>query len=195
MKKQLGPSDAIFPVPAAMIVSGIKERANIITLAWIGIVSSTPPTIGISIRKQRYSLDLIREVGEFTVNIAQASLYKQVDYCGLVSGKNRNKFQEAGLTPVASSIVQPPLIEECPYNMECRVSQEITLGEYSLILGEILETHIDADKRDPEKRAGLDMARIDPLLYYAEAREYWRAGEKLGHGFQAGRLRNLPRPD
>ena len=84
MKKQLGPSDAIFPVPAALIVSGAKEKANIITLAWVGIASSTPPTIGISIRKSRHTLELIRSSREFTVNIPTASFYKEVDYCAEV---------------------------------------------------------------------------------------------------------------
>lgn len=187
MKKQLGPSDAIFPVPAALIVSGIKEEANIITLAWIGIVSSTPPTIGISIRKTRYSLGLIRKTGEFSVNFPSASLFKEVDYCGLTTGRKRNKFVDTGLTPIKAKRIRPPIIKECPYNMECRVSQEIIIGDYVHIFGEVVESHIDEDKADESKRAGFDISKINPLVYYAKAREYWTAGHLLGYGFSAGK--------
>jgi len=187
MKKQLGPSDAIFPVPAALIVSGIKKEANIITLAWIGIASSTPSTIGISIRKPRYSLELIRKTGEFSVNFPSASIYKKVDYCGITTGRKINKFKETEFTPIASKKIKPPIIKECPYNIECRVSQEIIIGEYAHILGEILESHVDEDKADSSKRAGFDMSKINPLVYFAEAREYWSVGKKLGYSFNVGK--------
>lgn len=186
MKKQLGPSDAIFPVPAALIVSGIKEKANIITLAWIGVASSTPPTIGISVRKQRYTLELIRKTGEFSVNFPGASLYKQVDYCGMTTGRKIDKFKEAQLTPIESKKIKPPIIKECPYNIECRVSKEIIIGDYLHILGEVLESHVDLDKADNSKRAGFDMSKIDPLVYFAQAREYWCVGEKLGDSYSVG---------
>lgn len=118
MKKQLGPSDAIFPVPAALIVSGMNEDVNIITLAWIGIVSSTPPTIGISLKKSRYSLGLIRKTREFSVNIPAASFFKEVDYCGITTGRKRDKFDDTGFTPMESSKISPPIIKECPYNIK-----------------------------------------------------------------------------
>jgi len=187
MKKQLGPSDAIFPVPAALIVSGINEDANIITLAWVGIASSTPPTIGISIRKPRYSLELIRKTKEFSVNFPGVSIFKEVDYCGITTGRKRNKFKDTGLTPIESKKIKPPIIKECPYNIECRVSQEIIIGDYVHILGEVLESHVDEDKADKSKRAGFDMLKINPLVYFAEAREYWTVGEMLGYGFNAGK--------
>jgi len=187
MKKQLGPSDAIFPVPAALIVSGTDETANIITLAWVGIASSTPPTIGISVRQSRYSLELIRNTGEFSVNFPDASIFKEVDYCGITTGRKRNKFKDTGFTPMASKRIKSPIIKECPYNIECRVSQEIIIGDYVHILGEILESHVDGDKADKSKRAGFDLLKINPLVYFAEAREYWTVGEKLGYGFSAGK--------
>jgi flavin reductase (DIM6/NTAB) family NADH-FMN oxidoreductase RutF len=152
MKKQLGPSDAIFPVPAALIVSGINENANIITLAWIGIASSTPPTFCISIRKTRHSLMLIRKTGEFSVNFPSAYIFKKVDYCGITTGSKRNKFKDTGLTPLVSKIIKPPIIKECPYNVECRVSQEVIIGDYVHILGEVLESHVDEDKADKTGR-------------------------------------------
>ncbi len=187
MKKQLGPSDAIFPVPSALIVSGTGNKANIITLAWIGIASSTPPTIGISLKKTRYSLELVKDCKEFSVNIPKASFFKEVDYCGITTGLKNNKFEDTGFTPIKSSKIKPPIIKECPYNIECKVSHDIILGDWVLILGEIIETHVDTDKADESKRAGIDISKIDPLIYCAKAREYWSMGNFLGFGFHAGK--------
>lgn len=187
MKIQLGPSDALFPVPAALIVSGVDDKPNIITVAWVGIASSTPPTIGISLRKSRHSLKLIRSGREFSVNIPASSFFKEVDYCGITTGRKRNKFDETGFTPVESTKIKPPIIKECPYNIECKVTHDILIGDWALILGEIVETHVDEDKIDDSNRAKLDMAKIDPLVYFAEARQYWTVGKMLGFGFNAGK--------
>ena len=187
MKQQLGPSDAIFPVPAALIVSGTNEEANIITIAWIGIASSTPPTIGISVKNSRYSLGLIRKTNEFSVDMPPASLFKAVDYCGMVTGRKRNKFKDTDLTPMESSKIKPPIIKECPYNIECRVSHDVMIGDWALILGEIVETHIDKDKADASKRMEIDISKINPLVYCARVREYWTMGNMLGFGLEAGK--------
>jgi flavin reductase (DIM6/NTAB) family NADH-FMN oxidoreductase RutF len=187
MKKQLGPSDRIFPVPAALIVSGINEDANIITIARIGIPSPTPPMIGISVKNSRYSLGLIRKTNEFSVNIPPASLFKEVDYCGMTTGRKRKKFADTGFTPMESSKIKPPIIRECPYNIECKVTHDIMLGDWALILGEIVETHIDSDKVDASKRAGIDISKINPLVYCARVREYWTIGHMLGIGLNAGK--------
>jgi flavin reductase (DIM6/NTAB) family NADH-FMN oxidoreductase RutF len=186
MKKRLGPSDAIFPVPAALIVSGVNAEANIITIARIGIPSPTPPTIGISVKKSRYSLGLIRKTKEFSVNIPPASLFKEVDYCGIATGRKRKKFEDTGFTPLESSKIKPPIIKECPYNIECKVIHDIMFGDWALILGEIVETHIDKDKADASKHMGIDISKIDPLVYCARVREYWTIGNMLGIGLQAG---------
>ena len=187
MKKKLGVSDVIFPVPAALVVSGIGETANMITIAWIGIVSSTPPTIGISLNHTRYSLELIRKTREFTVNLPSAKHFQAVDYCGLTTGRKQNKFKDLGFTPVPGAIVQTPIIQECPYNIECKMVREIALGDYVLVLGEILETHIDEACFDQSTRANINIANVNPLVYCAVVREYWSMGEKLGHGFDAGK--------
>jgi flavin reductase (DIM6/NTAB) family NADH-FMN oxidoreductase RutF len=187
MKKQLGPSDRIFPVPAALIVSGINEDANIITIARIGIPSPTPPTIGISVKNSRYSLGLIRKTKEFSVNIPPASLFKEVDYCGMTTGRERKKFDDTGFTPLESSKIKPPIIKECPYNIECKVTHDVMLGDWALILGEIVETHVDKDKVDASKSAEIDISKINPLVYCAKVREYWTIGNLLGIGLNAGK--------
>lgn len=187
MKVQLGPTDIFFPVPAALIVSGSREKANVATVAWIGIMGSEPPVVGISLKSTRYSLDLIRKTKEFTVNIPSVDKFKEVDYCGLVSGRRRDKFDDTGFTPISSSKVDTPIIDECPFNMECRVMKgEVALGEWVVIFGEIVETHVDEDKRDAETK-NVDIAKISPLVYCATVREYWELGRKLGKGFDAGK--------
>jgi flavin reductase (DIM6/NTAB) family NADH-FMN oxidoreductase RutF len=186
-KINLGPSDAFFPVPAALIVSGVEPNLNVATVAWIGIVSSTPPTLGISLNKDRYTLQLIRELGEFTVNIPAASQFREVDFCGLTHGRDRDKMKAAGFTPIAGKCTKTPIIAECPYNIECKVAQELILGDWVLILGEMVETWIDEDKLDPSNRAKIDIAKVDPLVYCARVRQYWSIGKKLGEGFGAGK--------
>lgn len=186
MKKQLGPRDIIFPVPAALVVSGASERANIVTVAWIGMMASDPPILAISLRDQRYSLGTIRKEKQFTVNIPPAAFFRETDYCGLVSGRNRRKFAECGLTPIPASVVETFLIEECPFNLECKVVNEVQFGDWIVTFGEIVETHVDADKID-DATGRIDISRLDPLVYCATIREYWSLGRRLGFAFSAGK--------
>ena len=186
MKQQRGASDVMFPIPAALIVSGHGEHANVMTIAWIGMMSSTPPTIGISMISSHYSVELINATGEFTVNLPSAKQVEVVDYCGLVSGKKRNKFKDTGLTPIAGAKIATPIIEECPYNMECVVTETFEFGDFTMFLGEIVETHVTATCIDAET-GKIQVAQLDPLVYCAVIREYWALGAKLGNGFQAGR--------
>lgn len=187
MKKQLGSTDIFFPIPAVLIVSGSLEEPNVSTIAWVGMVSSTPPTIGISMDKRRYSLELIRQTKEFTVNIPSSKNFKETDFCGLVSGREQNKFNKASLTPVRGTQLKTPIIDECPFNLECRLVQEIELGDYILLLGEVVETHIDQDKVTfNNNRVQIDIGKTDPLVYCATVREYWCLGSKLGDAFKSG---------
>lgn len=187
MKEQLGPIDLLFPAPVMLVASGTGDSANIMTAVWGSIVSGKPPTLGISIHKQRYSLKLIRETGEFTVNIPTQDLVAAADYCGLVSGSKTSKFIDTGLTPIAGSFVKTPLIKECPYNMECTVTQEVEVGDWILVLGEIVETHLDSDKLLDAAKIVPDFAKIQPLSYFGNAREYRGIGEKCGDAFKIGK--------
>jgi flavin reductase (DIM6/NTAB) family NADH-FMN oxidoreductase RutF len=185
MKIRLGPSDVLFPVPAALVVSGTMDQPNIVTIAWIGMMGSDPPVVAISLRRDRYSLELIKLSKEFTVNIPSAGYFKEVDYCGLVSGRNRSKFEDIHFTPLKGKKTQTPIIEECPYNMECKVIREIELGEWHVVFAEVVETYVDEDKIDPAT-GRMDISKIQPLVYCATIREYWDLGRRLGKGFQAG---------
>jgi flavin reductase (DIM6/NTAB) family NADH-FMN oxidoreductase RutF len=186
MKKRLGPSDILFPVPAALVASGSKEKPNILTVAWIGMMASDPPVIAISLKKTRHSLGIIRETKEFTVNIPSTKYFRETDACGLISGRSRNKFKECGFTAVPGSVVKPPLIAQCPFNLECRVLKEIKLGDWIVLFGEVVETHVDAEMLDP-KTGKIDISKVDPLVYCATIREYWSLGKRLGSGFSAGK--------
>lgn len=184
MKVQLKAKDILFPVPPALVVSGIGDHSNIITIAWIGIVGSNPPALGISLKKDRYSLQLIRKTREFTVNIPKAENFAQVDYCGITTGKDCDKFKDTGFTRMRAKKVEVPLIRECPLNLECCVMQEVDMNEWVLIIGEILAANIDNDKVD--ENGSVSVLEIDPLVYIPTIREYWSIGEKLGNSFQAG---------
>ncbi|MDR2966355.1 MAG: flavin reductase family protein [Methanobacteriaceae archaeon] len=188
MKTQIGAKDILFPVPPALIVTGLEDNRNIITIAWIGIVGSKPPAIGISLHKSRYSLSLLRQTGEFTVNIPSKSDYIKVDYCGITSGKKRNKFKDTGFTKIDGTKVKVPIIKECPLNIECKIIKELDMSDWILIIGEILEINIDSDKINPDGKVSVE--KVNPLIYVPTIREYWSIGQKLGNSFDVGRNYN-----
>ena len=186
MKKLLGPLERLYPMPCVLVVGGTIERADTLAVAWINVIASTPPTIAMGLRKTRRTLELIRETGDFTVNVPDTSLVAAVDYCGISSGRATNKFADAGLTLAPSTLVTAPIISECPYNLECRVTSETEVGEYVLMLGEIVETH--AEERI--LRTGTDiieMDALDPLSYIAGAREYRAIGSKVADAYSVGK--------
>lgn len=187
MKTRLGPKDRIVPFPVVLVVCGTLKRPNIITVGKVGIVASDPPVIGISIRKTRHSLDLIRANGEFSVNTPSSGQCAQADYCGIVSGRNGEKITAVGMTPLRGTRISAPILDECPYNLECRVVREIALGDWVLFLAEVLETLVDEDKLLDPETGRIDIEKIDPIVYLGSANEYRRLGDVVGRGFQEGR--------
>jgi flavin reductase (DIM6/NTAB) family NADH-FMN oxidoreductase RutF len=185
-KRQLGPCVTFFPQPTTLVAS-VDEDGNVdlMTASWAGIVSKTPPTMAVSLNRGRKTYEQIRATGCFTVNMVPASLAVQADYCGLRSGRDEDKVQVAGLTPVEALHVAAPLVEESPLNVECRLMQEIELGEYRLMLGEILEIHAAEDAFDPAGKA--DARAFDPLVYLGGIREYWSLGDKAADAYLAGK--------
>ena len=185
-KKTLGPGITFFPQPATWIVS--VDSAGIIdvmTASWVSLVSKTPPTIVISLHHGRQSYTNIQQSGVFTVNVIPGSQVVAGDYCGLVSGRDVDKLAMTDLTPCAALHVVAPILAESPLNLECRVTNEVTIGDYRLILGEVLEIHVAAAAcRDH----GYDAAVIDPLVYLGGIREYWGLGEKVGTAYSVGKV-------
>ncbi len=168
------PSTALFPVPAVLVTCGV-ERPNIITLAWAGTVCSKPPMVGIAVRPERHSHRLIREVGEFVVNLPPARLVHAVDRCGNVSGRDQDKFALCQLTAIPAAKVRVPLIAECPIHLECVVRQTLSLGTHDLFLGEVVAVQADAELLGPA--GGIDYGRAGLLCYLSG--EYYALGEKL----------------
>ncbi len=133
----------LHPQIAALIACRSKEgRANVMTAAWAMPVSADPPMVAVSISPKRYSHKLISETGEFTVNIPSVELLDAVFYCGTVSGREVDKFEEAGLTPVRGEVVDAPVIAECAASLECRVVESVDAGDHTLFIGEVVAVHV-----------------------------------------------------
>lgn len=184
-KKTLGPGITFFPQPATWIVTVDSEgMINLMTASWVSVVSKTPPTIAISLHHSRQSYTNIQQSRAFTVNVIPASQVIAGDFCGLVSGREIDKLAETELTPTTALHVVAPVIAESPLNLECRVSSEVAIGDYRLILAEILEIHINAAAC---RNNGYDAEIIDPLVYLGGIREYWGLGEKAGTAYSIGK--------
>ncbi len=147
------------PVPVVMVSCG-SEKPNIITIAWTGIVNSDPPMTYISVRKERYSHDIIRDTGEFVINLCSEELAFATDYCGVKSGRDRDKFKEMHLTPEKAEIVSCPMIKESPVNIECHVREVIELGSHDMFIADILKVHVDERYIDSDGRIRLDKAAL-----------------------------------
>lgn len=170
-KRTVNPSTILSPVPAALVTCQDKGgRSNIITIAWTGVVCSAPPMVSISIRPSRYSHGIIKETGEFVVNIPPSGIVEKVDICGIVSGKKVDKFRESGLTAAQASVVSAPLIEECTISLECKVTEIVPLGVHDMFMGEVVATHIADEAFDAD--GNLDLSVIDPLGYCPADRTY-----------------------
>ncbi len=133
------------PVPAALVACGSGSENNIITLAWVGVVNSSPPLISAAVRPNRYSYELIKNSGEFTVNIPSVEQVDLVDRCGTLSGRDMNKFETFGLTPARGLLTAAPMIEECPISMECRLHQALELGSHTAFIGEVISSYVSEE--------------------------------------------------
>ena len=147
------------PVPAVMVSCG-SRKPNIITIAWTGIVNSNPPMTYISVRKERYSHNIIENTGEFVINLCSEELAFATDFCGVRSGRDTDKFKEMKLTPERAEIVRCPMIKESPVNIECRVSEIIELGSHDMFIADILKVHVDEQYIDRSGRIRLDQASL-----------------------------------
>jgi flavin reductase (DIM6/NTAB) family NADH-FMN oxidoreductase RutF len=186
MKKRLGPTDRIYPMPSPIVAAGTVSEPNGMAVAWIGIASHTPPSVCMALRRSRYTYELIVRQGEFTVNFPSSSQAMEADLFGIVSGRNAEKFELADWTATPAANVSAPLIAECAYNIECEVTHEIGIGEYALVVGEIVESHAEESILDATGEK-VDVAELDPLVYVAGSREYRRIGDKVADAFSVGR--------
>lgn len=177
-KQQWKPGNMLYPLPAVMVSCAREgEKPNIITLAWVGTVCSDPVMVSISVRPERYSYDIIRETGEFVINLTTKELAYATDYCGVKSGRNVDKFSDLHLTPgKAGKLKTAPLIEESPVNLECRVTEVKELGSHHMFLAEVAAVDIDEAYLDENGKFRLNDTG---LLAYSHG-EYFTLGEKCG---------------
>jgi flavin reductase (DIM6/NTAB) family NADH-FMN oxidoreductase RutF len=133
-----------------LVSSSYEGKESIITLAWGGTCSSNPPYVGVSIRKERYSYDLILKSKEFVVNIPSAEQKEVVEFCGTKSGKDFDKWKECNFTKGQSVEISTPFISECPVSMECKLHQLVELGSHDLFIGEVVALHVDENWKDKE---------------------------------------------
>lgn len=167
----------LYPLPAVMVSCARPgEKPNIITVAWAGTTCSSPAMVSISVRPERYSYDIIKETGEFVINLTTEALAKATDYCGVKSGRDVDKFQEMHLTPGKSIHVAAPYIEECPVNIECRTTQILELGSHHMFVAEVLGVNVDEKYLDQNGKFQLNEAG---LMVYSHG-EYFGLGRKLG---------------
>lgn len=167
----------LYPVPAVMVsCQRPGEKANIITLAWAGTICSDPAMLSISIRPERYSHDIIKETGEFVVNIVSSELVKACDWCGVKSGRDVDKFKEMKLTEFKSEYMDIPAIEESPVNIYCKVKKIEKLGSHDMFIAEVVGVTVDDKYMDDKGRFRLSDA--NPVAY--SHGEYYQLGKKLG---------------
>ena len=176
-KQNWKPGNMLNPVPAVMV--GVTDKAgnnNIITVAWAGTVCTNPPMLSISVRPERFSYNMIKETGEFVVNLTTEELLRACDYCGVKSGRDVDKFKELHLTPLAMQHVSAVGISQSPVNIECKVTEVKELGSHDMFLAKVVGVTIDNQYMDDKGKFNLNASG---LTAYSHG-EYFELGKKLG---------------
>lgn len=179
MSKQIWkPSSLLNPVPVVLVTcSDGQENNNVFTVAWAGTINSKPPMLSISVRKSRYSYQMIKETGEFIVNLVTENLAFAADYCGVKSGKDINKFKEAKLDIGKASVVKAPIINNSPVNLECKVEKIIEFGSHDMFIARVVACQVDDELVDDQGKLNLEKAK---LICYSHG-EYWSLSKSLGY--------------
>lgn len=176
-KQEWKPGNMLYPLPAVMIsCSRPDERPNIMTVAWCGTVCSDPVMVSISVRKERYSYPIIKETGEFVINLTTEELAYATDYCGVRSGKDVDKFEKMNLTAAPASKVSCPIIAECPVNIECKVTDVKVLGSHDMFIAEVVAVDVSEEYMDENGKFDLNNTG---LIAYSHG-EYFTLGKKIG---------------
>lgn len=170
------PGTFVYPIPAVMVSCGDMEKANIITVAWTGVINSDPAMVYISVRPSRYSYNIIKETGEFAINLTTEDLAFATDWCGVRSGEKYDKFKEMKLTKEKGKYVKCPLIKESPVSIECKVKEIKELGSHHMFIAEVLS--INADEKYIDEKGAFDITKCN-LISYANGK-YFSMGKKIG---------------
>jgi len=186
MKKSLGAKSLVFPTPVWVVGTYDKKgKPNIMTVAWGGMCCSKPPCVAVSLRKATYSYANMVEREAFTVNVPSERFLEEADYVGIASGRETDKFEDTGLTPVKSELVDAPYVEEFPLVLECRLLHTIEIGLHTQFIGEIMD--LKADEEVLGERGLPEMDKVQPILFAPGITKYYGIGEYLGEGFKVGR--------
>lgn len=190
-KIQWKPSALLYPVPVCMVSCQGKEgKPNIITIAWTGIINSDPPMVYISVRKNRYSYELIKETNQFVINLVTEKLLTPTDFCGVRSGRDIDKFDGLGLTAEKSLMIDAPGIAESPVSLECIVKQVIELGSHDMFIAEIVSVSVDEKLINKDGKLQLDKAN---LVCYSHG-EYFNLSECIGFfGYSVAKKKKVKR--
>ena len=176
-KRQFKPGNMLYPVPAVLVTVADREgNSNIFTVAWAGTICTNPPMLSISVRPERHSYHMMKETGEFVVNLTTESMAWATDYCGVRSGRDVDKWKETGLTPEKANVVDVPVIKESPVNIECRVVKVEELGSHHMFIADVVAVDVDEAYMDEKDTFHLSMAK--PLAY--SHGRYYGMGEELG---------------
>ena len=179
------------PVPPVMVSCGTMEKPNIITVAWTGLINTIPPKTYISVRPSRHSYELIKESGEFAINLTPTSLVKQADWCGIHTGRKVDKFARCNLTPDEANEISAPLILECPISLECKVFDVIPMGTHDMFLADIVAVDVAPGLLDKSGRLCIERAHLAAFAHG----EYFELGKKIGQfGFSAVKKKKGSKP-
>lgn len=182
------PGTFLYPLPAVMVSCGTMEKSNIITVAWTGIVNTNPAMVYISVRPSRYSYKLIKEQGEFVINLTNKELAKATDWCGVRSGIKYDKFKEMKLHKEKANFVNCPMIKESPVSVECKVKEIKELGSHHMFIAEVLA--INSDDNYINDKGAFDISKCN-LIAYSNG-HYYQMGKKIGKfGFSVKKKKKL----
>ncbi len=178
MGKQIWkPGNMVYPLPVVMVSCGEEGKApNIITVAWTGTICTNPAMVYISVRPERHSYDMIKNSGEFVINLTTEQLAYATDYCGVKSGRDMDKFKESRLTAVMGSLKQAPMIKESPVNIECVVESILPLGSHHMFIAKVVQVHVEEEYMD--EKGKFHLSQSDPIVY--SHGEYYNLGKQLG---------------
>ena len=175
-RRSLSPGALTAPLPPAMVTVGTLEEANVLTVAWTGILATVPPKTYISVRPSRHSYKILKEQGEFVINLASADMARTVDFVGIYTGAKMDKFEKCALTKTKSEKVAPPTIDECPIALECRVTDVLPMGSHDVFIADIVSVSCNEELISEEGKIHFENA---DLLAYAHG-EYYTLGERVG---------------
>lgn len=176
-KQNWKPGNMLYPLPAVLVsCQGNDGKPNLITIGWVGTICSDPAMVSISVRPERYSYHMLKETGEFVINLTTEELLEATDYCGVASGRDVNKWEKMNLTPLPSEKVSVPAVAESPINIECKVTEVKELGTHHMFIAEVV--NVRADEKYMDEKGKFHLEHSKPIAYSHGT--YFSLGEELG---------------